>query len=179
MRNIVAFIFCLCLLPMVSDAQESLETETFRISDDCSYEVILPTLNNLLSIVNMDVATFKATMSSYRYHPDEQLSGSAYVYTNSNLDFYLDNNNGLGVNTVMFDPSAGKNKFAGFWIFHNQAYPRTCIQDLYQQLSPYYQKTAGGKRYYGLKYNGYSYGIEISTTQGNESTVIHIYEFYK
>jgi len=179
MRKIIAFIFCLCLLPMASGAQESLETETLSISGDCSYEVIVPTLNNLLSIVNMDVSTFKATMSRYHYHPDEQLSGSSYIYTNSNLDFYLDNNNGLGINTIMYDPSAGNSKFAGFWIFHKQAYPRTCIQDLYQQLSPYYQKTAGGKRYYALRYNGYSYGIDVSPTQGNESTVVHIYKFYK
>lgn len=176
MKKIIAFIFCMCLLPLAGKAQESLETATMRISDDCSYQVIVPTVGNLLSIVNMDVATFKATMS--RYHPDEQLSGSSYVYTNSNLDFYL-YNKGLGVNTVLFDPYAGRNKFAGFWIFHYQAYPRTCIQDLYQQLSPYYQKAVGAKRYYALKYNGHSYGIEVGPTQGSESTAIHIYKFTK
>lgn len=179
MKKIIAFIFCMCLLQLTGNAQKSLETATIRISGDCSYEVIEPTVGNLISIVNMDVTTFKATVSRYHYHPDEQFSGSSYVYTNSNLDFYLDNNNGVGVNTVLFDPRAGKNKFAGFWILHNHAYPRTCIQDLYQQLSPYYQKTVGTKRYYAMKYNGYSYGIEISPTQGHESTFIHIYKFTK
>ena len=179
MKKIITFIFCMCLLPLAGKAQESLETATMRISDNCSYQVIVPTVGNLLSIVNMDVATFKATMSRYHYHPDEQLSGSSYVYTNSNLDFYLYNNKGLSVNTVLFDPYAGRNKFAGFWIFHHQAYPRTCIQDLYQQLSPYYQKAVGAKRYYALKYNGHSYGIDVGPTQGSESTVIHIYKFNK
>lgn len=78
MKKIITFIFCMCLLPLAGKAQESLETATMRISDDCSYQVIVPTVGNLLSIVNMDVATFKATMSRYHYHPDEQLSGSSY-----------------------------------------------------------------------------------------------------
>ena len=89
MKKIITFIFCMCLLPLAGKAQESLETATMRISDDCSYQVIVPTVGNLLSIVNMDVATFKATMSRYHYHPDEQLSGSSYVYTNSNIEIYL------------------------------------------------------------------------------------------
>lgn len=164
---------------IVANAQATLETVSVKISEDCYYPVIVPTLNNLLAIVNMDVNTFKATMSKYRYHPDENLSGSSYIYTNSNIDFYLYNDNGLGINTVLYDPAAGKNKFAGFWVFSKQAYPRTCIQDLYQQLAPYYQKTVGIKRLYALKYNGYAYGIEMQPSQDHSSTTVHIYKFGK
>ena len=114
MKKIIALVFCLCMLHMTGSAQVKLETATLTIDKDYSYEVIVPTLDNLLAIVNMDVSTFKSTMAHYRYHPDEQFSGSSYVYTNSCLDFYLDDNYGLGVNTIMYDPAAGKNKFAGF-----------------------------------------------------------------
>lgn len=110
--------------------------------------------------------------------PRRAVSGSSYVYTNSNLDFYLDDNNGRGVNTIIYDPS-GANKFAGFWVLSENAYPRDCIADLYQQLSPYYQKSAGGKRYYALRHNGHSYGIDVSPTQNYKSTVVHIYKFNK
>lgn len=176
MKKIIAFIFCLCMISTAGSAQ-SLETKTLTIGGS-SYEVIVPTLGNLIAIVNMDVTTFKTTMRRYNYHPDEQFSGSSYVYTNSSLDLFLDNNNGLGVNTIMYDPS-GTNKFAGFWVLSKDAYPRDCIADLYQQLSRYYQKSTGGKRYYALRYNGYSYGIDIAPTQDYKSTVVHIYKFYR
>ena len=42
MKKIITFIFCMCLLPLAGKAQESLETATMRISDDCSYQVIVP-----------------------------------------------------------------------------------------------------------------------------------------
>lgn len=177
MKKFIAFAFCLCALCTAGSAQ-SLETRTLSLGDNCYYEVIVPTLSNLIAIVNMDVSTFKSTMSRYKYHPDEQFSGSSYVYTNSNLDFYLDDNNGRGVNTIIYDPS-GANKFAGFWVLSENAYPRDCIADLYQQLSPYYQKSAGGKRYYALRHNGHSYGIDVSPTQNYKSTVVHIYKFNK
>lgn len=130
MKKIIAFIFCLCMISTAGSAQ-SLETKTLTIGGS-SYEVIVPTLGNLIAIVNMDVTTFKTTMRRYNYHPDEQFSGSSYVYTNSSLDLFLDNNNGLGVNTIMYDPT-GTNKFAGFWVLSKDAYPRDCIADLYQQ----------------------------------------------
>lgn len=176
MKKIILSIL-ISMTAIVANGQTTLETVSVKISDDCYYPVIVPTLNNLLAIVNMDVNTFKSMMAKYHYHPDENLSGSSYIYTNSSLDFYLYNSNGLGINTIMFDPVAGNNKFAGFWVFSKQAYPRTCIQDLYQQLAPYYQKTVGIKRYYALKYNGYAYGIEMQPSQDRTNTAVHIYKF--
>lgn len=160
------------MLAIAANAQVSLETVSFRIADDCYYPVIVPTLNNLIAIVNMDVSTFKETMGKYEYHPDDSNVWSAYVYTNLNLDFFLDNNNGEGTNTIVFNP-AGKNKLAGFIVFSEQAYPRTCIQDLYQQLAPYYQKTVGSKRYYALRYDGSSYGIEMIPYRDRTAAYIH------
>ena len=71
MKKFIAFIFCLCALCTAGSAQ-SLETRTLSLGDNCYYEVIVPTLSNLIAIVNMDVSTFKSTMSRYKYHPDEQ-----------------------------------------------------------------------------------------------------------
>jgi hypothetical protein len=178
MKKTIVRILCLCLITIVGNAQERLETEPLNIGGDNTYEVIVPTMNNLITIVNMDVATFKATMNNYRYHPDEQLAGRSYVYTNLNIDFYLDNNQGRGVNTIMFDPS-GSNKFAGFWVLDKEAYPRNCIADLCQELAPYYQKTVGGTRFYAMRYDGYSYGIKLGPSRTQDCTVIHIYKFYK
>lgn len=60
MKKIIAFIFCLCMISTAGSAQ-SLETKTLTIGGS-SYEVIVPTLGNLIAIVNMDVTTFKTTM---------------------------------------------------------------------------------------------------------------------
>ena len=128
--------FLACIFAANSYSQTTLEVSPYRIGSTI-YSVIIPTLSNLVRIVDMDVYTFKYTMSKYKYHPSEDEGGSSYIYTNENIDFYLDGNNGRGTNTVMFDPVAGKNKFAGFRIFNRHAYPPNCIADLYQELAPY------------------------------------------
>ena len=58
MKKIIAFIFCMCLLPQAGKAQESLETATMRISDDCSYQVIVPTVGNSFEDVRKAVERF-------------------------------------------------------------------------------------------------------------------------
>ncbi len=169
----------ICLMALLGHAQTSLQTENYRISSDCSYPVILPTVDNLIRIVNMDVYTFKSTMAKYHYHQDETEAGPSYVYTNESIDFYLYENNGRGVNFIMFDPQAGNNKFAGFQIFKRHAFPSTCIPDLYQELAQYYTKSENGVRYYALRLNGYDYGIRIIPISGNEGIVVQIYKFGK
>lgn len=139
--------FLACIFAANSYSQTTLEVSPYRIGSTI-YSVIIPTLSNLVRIVDMDVYTFKYTMSKYKYHPSEDEGGSSYFYTNENIDFYLDGNNGRGTNTIMFDPAAGKNKFAGFRIFNRHAYPPNCIADLYQELAPYYTKSQNGTRFY-------------------------------
>ena len=67
-------------------------------------------------------------MAKYKYHPSEDEGGSSYIYTNENIDFYLDGNKGRGTTTIMIDPAAGKNKFAGFRIFNRLRILQTVLQ---------------------------------------------------
>ena len=149
-------------------AQIALDVQMYK-----SYPIIIPNLKNLITIVNMDINSFKATMASYYYHPDNIPSGTLY-YTNLNIDFCLDDNNGRGTNTIIFDPIAGNDKLAGFWIVSEQAYPRTCIQDFYQELSPYYTKSENGVRIYTLRYNNENYVIFAKTTPDQTNTTFQI-----
>lgn len=170
----ITFLFCGFVICGYSQA--TLETTSYRIGSTI-YPVILPNLTNLVRIVNMDVSTFKSTMAKYRYHPSEDEGGSSYVFTNESIDFYLDGNNGRGSNTIMFDPTAGKNKFAGFRVFNKQAYPVNCIADLYQELAPYYTKTQNGTRYYVFSNGGYNYGINMIPLSQHSGTIVQIYKF--
>lgn len=163
-----------CILFWVTislNAQIALDVQMYK-----SYPIIIPNLKNLITIVNMDVNSFKATMAYYKYHPDDELSGTSYIYTNMNIDFFLNDDNGRGINTIMFDPVAGNNKFAGFWIISKQAYPRTCIQDFYQELSPYYSKSENGDRIYTLRYNNENYVIFAKPSSDQTSTAFQIYK---
>ena len=162
-------------ISLFSFSQVRLETSSLNISG-YNYQVIQPTVDNLIKIVGMDVQTFKSTMSYYNYHPDEENATTSYIYTNMSMDFFLDGNKGRGVNDVFFDPSF-KTKFAGVRFFNKNLYPRTCIQDLYQQLSNYYTKTEGGIRKYALTYNGYNYGLCIIAN--DQSVTVQIYKFEK
>lgn len=179
MKKIV-FTIILGLLTCVSNAQVQLETRTLEVGD-YTYYIIVPTLSNLMKIANMNVSTFKATMNQYKYHPDEKMAGTAYVYTNSSIDFfYKEGNNGKGINTVIFDPANGNGSYAGFFVLSELAYPRTCIQGLYQELAPYYTKTdSSGKRYYAFTYQGTTYGVDMGPIQNNQATVVHLYKFNK
>ena len=175
MKNVLLSLLA-CLFAASSYSQTSLETTLYRI-DTAIYPVILPTLSNLVKIVDMDVYTFKSAMAKYKYHPSEDEGGSSYIYTNENIDFYLDGNNGRGTNTIMFDPAAGKNKFAGFRIFNRHAYPLNCIADLYQELAPYYTKSQNGTRFYVFNKDGYNYGVSMIPLSQNSGTVVQIYKF--
>lgn len=163
--------FLVWIFAASSYSQTTLEVSSYRIGSTI-YSVIIPTLSNLVRIVDMDVYTFKYTMAKYKYHPSEDEGGPSYVYTNENIDFYLDGNNGRGTNTVMFDPAAGKNKFAGFRIFNRHAYPPNCIADLYQELAPYYTKSQNGTRFYVFIKDGYYYGVSMIPLSQNSGTVV-------
>lgn len=170
--------FFICFFSISVYSQTSLETTSYRIGSTI-YPVILPNLSNLVQIVNMDVYTFKSTMTKYKYHPSEDEGGPSYVYTNENIDFYLNGNNGRGTNTIMFDPAAGKNKFAGFRVFNRHAYPADCIADLYQELAPYYTNTQNGTRLYAFSKDGYNYGVRMIPLSNNSGTVVQIFKFGK
>ena len=172
----LSLLIIVFFLTTSAHSQATLEASPYRIGATI-YSVIIPTLSNLVKIVDMDVYTFKYTMAKYKYHPSEDEGGSSYVYTNENIDFYLDGNNGRGTNTVMFDPAAGKNKFAGFRIFNRHAYPPNCIADLYQELAPYYTKSQNGTRFYVFNKDGYNYGVSMIPLSQNSGAVVQIYKF--
>ncbi len=167
-----------CMCAIIAHSQTTLEVSSYRIGS-VIYPVILPTLSNLIQIVDMNVYSFKSTMAKYKYHPSEDEGGPSYVYTNENIDFYLNDNNGRGTNTIMFDPAAGKNRFAGFRIFNRHAYPPNCIADLYQELAPYYTKSQNGTRFYAFSKDGYNYGVSMIPLLQNSGTVVQIYKLGK
>ena len=167
-----------CMCAIIAHSQTTLEVSSYRIGS-VIYPVILPTLSNLIQIVDMNVYSFKSTMAKYKYHPSEDEGGPSYVYTNENIDFYLNDNNGRGTNTIMFDPAAGKNRFAGFRIFNRHAYPPNCIADLYQELAPYYTKSQNGTRFYAFSKDGCNYGVSMIPLLQNSGTVVQIYKLGK
>ena len=178
MKKIV-FTSFVCFITALGYAQVTLETKNFYISSDFSYPVILPTVDNMIKIANMEVYTFKKTMEKYHYHQDQIEIGPSYVYTNENIDFYLYGNEGKGINFIMFDPHAGNSKYAGFRVFNKHAFPSTCIPDLYQQLAPYHTKTSDGVRYYAFEHHGYNYGVSVIPLSDYSGIVVKMYRFDK
>ena len=179
-KKVLVLYLTFFLCSIVSTAQGSykiLKTVDKKIGSDYSQPIILPCVSNLIDIVNMDVATFKTTMKHYKYHPDEVSSGPSYIYTNLGLDLFLYDNDGKGINTIMFDPTGTNSKFAGFMIEYNQAYPRDCIPDLYNELAPFFAKSVGDEKRYALNSANNIYGITIKPLPKNEGIVIHIYKF--
>lgn len=68
-----------------------------------SHKIIIPTLNNLITLVDLPQSNFVSLMEQYGYSHDSNVEPPDYTYTafsNYSIDFYLYQLNGEGTNTI-------------------------------------------------------------------------------
>jgi hypothetical protein len=165
----VLFVFSFFFVFAHSLNAQVLLTTAQRKIYSFSKTVITPTKENLVALVNCSVEQFKATMEYYGYYPAKGHVGRTYRYSNSSLDFYMYENDGVGINDFEFDPYENT---VTMIIMRGKAYPDNCIQDLYQSLIPYYTKSSEeGADWFLTEDQYYYYGYRILVTQEGDILV--------
>lgn len=77
MRSLLKLLLAFIMLNVVNlstDAQVSLDVRNKSVGQYL-HPVILPSMQNLIKLVDCDVATFKATMKKYDYYPKDGYAG--------------------------------------------------------------------------------------------------------
>lgn len=119
-------------------------------------------------------------MKNYGYWPSKDLPGSDYthmLYENNSLDFYLDGNDGLGVNYIELSETYRHAQIFGGL---SNIYPRNALVNLRNALTPYYRDTTqdGIDRFVIPDSVGGGYLIQILIKQRTHYEV-HIQHFAK
>ena len=133
MKNLILTLLITVCATTISSAQ-TLDYTTWQ-----SHKVITLSLRNLITIVDCSSNQFSALMKNYGYWPSKELQGSDYthmLYENNSLDFYLDGNDGLGVNYIeQSETYRHAQIFGGL----SRVYPRNALVNLRNALTPYYR----------------------------------------
>ena len=123
---------------------------------------------------------FALLMENYGYWRSKDLQGSDYthlLYENNSLDFYLDGNDGLGVNYIELSETYRHAQFFGGL---SNIYPHNSLVNLRNALKPYYRDTTqeGIERFVLEDGVGGGYLIQILIKQRTHYEV-HIQHFAK
>ena len=135
MKKILFLIYLLVCFATTSPAQ-TLDCATWQ-----SHKVITLSIRNLITIVDCSSSQFSLLMKNYGYWRSKDLQGSDYthlLYENNSLDFYLYDNDGLGVNYIELSETYRHAQIFGGL---SNIYPQNALVNLRKALTPYYRDT--------------------------------------
>jgi len=163
MKRFVIYVFvALVNIFQFADAQ-SLDYATKD-----NVKVILPTVNNLITLNNSSESNFISLMKHYGYYEDSGSNGEGISYSNG-IDGFL-----VHASTTFYYFVGGRGVLC--WVPEKEMYPATSINDLYRSLRPYYVGKAEGAEKFAFNKSGKSYAIMIKY-QG--TYIIRIFSFGK
>lgn len=174
MKNLILSLLLIVCSATIGSAQ-SLDYTTWQ-----SHKVITLSIRNLVTIVDCSSNQFALLMKNYGYWRSKDLQGSDYthmLYDNNSLDFYLDGNDGLGVNYIELSETYRHAQFFGGL---SNIYPRNALVNLRTALRPYYRDITqdGIERFVIEDGVGGGYLIQIVIKQRTHYEV-HIQHFAK
>ena len=174
MKNLILTLILIASVVTTSSAQ-TLDCTTWQ-----SHKVITLSIRNLVTIVDCSSSQFALLMENYGYWRSKDLQGSDYthlLYENNSLDFYLDGNDGLGVNYIELSETYRHAQFFGGL---SNIYPHNSLVNLRNALKPYYRDTTqeGIERFVLEDGVGGGYLIQILIKQRTHYEV-HIQHFAK
>lgn len=129
-------------------------------------KVILPTVNNLVTLCNSTENGFISLMKNYGYYEDSGSNGQGISYSNG-IDGFL-----VHASTTFYYFVGGSGVLC--WVPEKEMYPTTSINDLYRTLRPYYVGKTEGAEKFAFNKGGKSYAIMI---QYQGTYAIRIFSF--
>lgn len=174
MKKFLVLIFLFVCAISTSSAQ-TLDYSTWQ-----SHKVITLSIRNLITIVDCSSDQFSVLMKNYGYWRSKDFQGSDYthlLYENNSLDFYLDGNDGLGVNYIELSETYRHAQIFGSL---SNIYPHNALVNLRSALKQYYRDTTqdGIDRFVMEDGRGGGYLIQILIKQRTHYEV-HIQHFAK
>lgn len=133
-----------------------------------SHKIIIPTLNNLITLVDLSQSNFVSLMEQYGYFQDSDLvEPSDYTFTtfcNYSMDFFMAPLNGFGTNTIEKSEIRKCVRFIGKL---SNLSPRDALTNLAKDLHEYYTKPVDGKDCFVIPIKeGGGYVILIGSSNG-------------
>lgn len=124
-------IIMLCLMLGVSMWAQGLSVQKKTYGSGYSLNVIQPTIDNFIKLVEMSDSEFESCMKYYGYFLQEN-QGSSLFYWNGSLDNYA---YAKAVNSFYYNLLSNE---ITYMVSKEYIYPSTSITDLIKSLRPYY-----------------------------------------
>lgn len=149
----------LCVMSFICVKAQTLETADKSYGEGYAITVILPTVENFITLASLSESEFEEVMKKYKYF-EEDSEGRYRSFWNGTLDNFA---YAQCVNTFLYDIISERIRFM---MEIDMAYPSSCITDLYRKLKPYYKQskmTPDGfnVELFGFKINSWAYYITI------------------
>lgn len=114
--------------------------------------IILPTLENFISLCDCSESEFVSYMKMYNY--SEKNSSAQWISYNASLDHYM-------VHAVVdFEYAYGGNSIIA-WLNKSEMYPSTAMSDIYRKLRPHYIRTEDQTENFAFNHKGKAYGVMV------------------
>lgn len=161
---------CAVFLGIVEINAQELDYKYWDMTGEKAYshKIIIPTLHNLITLVDMPQSSFISLMKQYGYSQDGDLvEPSDYTFAafcNYSLDFFMAPLNGLGTNTIEQSEIRKCVRFIGKL---NNLSPRDALTNLAKELQQYYTGQKDGKDCFVIPLQqGGGYLILIGSSNG-------------
>ena len=180
MRSLFKLLLAFIMLNVVNlstDAQVSLDVRNKSVGQ-YSHPVILPSMQNLIKLVDCDVATFKATMKNYDYYPKDGYAGKDYCYDNFHLTFWMYGNDGKGANTYTL-AFVNDGMVCSCDIASKSIWPDGYIADWHRSMMPYHTKSEGNDEMYLYETSEAYYGFMLQYSRDYSLVKITVKKFPK
>ena len=132
-----------------------------------SHKIIIPTLKNLLTLVDLPQSSFISLMEQYGYSHDNDVELPDYTYTafsNYSIDFFLPPLNGEGTNTIEQSEIRKTVRFLGSI---SKLSPPDALTNLAKELQEYYTGQRDGMDCFVIPLQqGGGYVILIGSSNG-------------
>lgn len=171
MKKIV--LYCVTMLSAIIGCNAQV---TLDVKNSAGQMVILPSMQNLVKLVNCNAENFKATMSAYHYFPDKDYVGKDICYNNWSLKLWMNGNDGRGANTYIFD---AYKKLLICRIPIKCMWPTGYIGDWNASMRKYYTKTDDDIDMFVYEVDDAYYGIMLQINRQAELVLISIRKYSK
>jgi hypothetical protein len=168
--NKVIILVCTLLLSIGIINAQKLDYKYWDKTGEYAYahKIITPTLQNLITLVDLPQSNFISLMNEYGYFQDsDMVEPSDYTFAafcNYSLDFFMEPLNGFGTNSIEQSEIKKCVRFIGKL---NNLSPRDALNNLAKDLQKYYTKQIDGKDCFVIQIQqGGGYVILIGSSNG-------------
>lgn len=178
MKRLICISFMALSCCLTTNVLAQVKLDDIRCAGVAGYtcNVIMPSMHNLIKLVNCNTDHFKATMKQYGYSPKDDYYGTDYCYDNWSVDLWMHGNDGKGANTYTYNPTS---KVIICEISRKMIWPQDYIADWHNDMFPYYTRTENNCNFYVYDAEDALYGFMLQPSQSGETIYISVRKFIK